>query len=284
MDFRDSQASDMSTDTIDATDTTTGPIDSKSVKPQPYPVEVDHSRDALLTDFGKDTLKDRYLLPGESLSGPLRARRLGLCRRCRARAAALRLYLETLVHARDARAVERRHRARPADQLLSELGPRQPRRHRRHLERECLARLARRRHRHLLGQCPRHRRARRPERQDQRHHPLRPRDGFADARDLAGLAAARLGGLLSRRLASRDRGVPRNPQTLGRFQPQGAQPPPRRAHHRRLHGSGARRRRMDLRAPRTSPTAARSMRARCSRSSSRPASRRANPISSSPIT
>ncbi|KQM61352.1 MULTISPECIES: ribonucleoside-diphosphate reductase subunit alpha [unclassified Sphingomonas] len=31
-----------------------------------HAVEVDHSRDALLTDFGKDTLKDRYLLPGES--------------------------------------------------------------------------------------------------------------------------------------------------------------------------------------------------------------------------
>ncbi|MFA5990289.1 MAG: ribonucleoside-diphosphate reductase subunit alpha [Sphingomonas sp.] len=39
---------------------------SKTVRPQPYPVEVDHSRDALLTDFGKDTLTDRYLLPGES--------------------------------------------------------------------------------------------------------------------------------------------------------------------------------------------------------------------------
>jgi len=33
---------------------------------KPYPVEVDHSRDALLTDFGKETLNDRYLLPGES--------------------------------------------------------------------------------------------------------------------------------------------------------------------------------------------------------------------------
>ncbi|HEY0148944.1 MAG TPA: ribonucleoside-diphosphate reductase subunit alpha [Allosphingosinicella sp.] len=40
--------------------------DSRSIKPQAYPVEVDHSRDSLLTDFGKDTLKDRYLLPGES--------------------------------------------------------------------------------------------------------------------------------------------------------------------------------------------------------------------------
>ncbi|MBE7220541.1 MAG: ribonucleotide-diphosphate reductase subunit alpha, partial [Caulobacteraceae bacterium] len=29
-------------------------------------VEVDRARDALLTDFGKTTLEDRYLLPGES--------------------------------------------------------------------------------------------------------------------------------------------------------------------------------------------------------------------------
>jgi ribonucleoside-diphosphate reductase alpha chain len=42
------------------------PINSKSVMPQPFPVDVDHARDSLLTDFGKETLKDRYLLPGES--------------------------------------------------------------------------------------------------------------------------------------------------------------------------------------------------------------------------
>ena len=29
-------------------------------------VEIDRSRDRLLTDFGKATLDDRYLLPGES--------------------------------------------------------------------------------------------------------------------------------------------------------------------------------------------------------------------------
>ena len=29
-------------------------------------IEIDHSRDALLTDFGKTTMEDRYLLPGES--------------------------------------------------------------------------------------------------------------------------------------------------------------------------------------------------------------------------
>ncbi|MES2495925.1 MAG: ribonucleoside-diphosphate reductase subunit alpha [Pseudomonadota bacterium] len=39
---------------------------STEIRPQLYPIEVDHSRDALLTDFGKDTLTDRYLLPGES--------------------------------------------------------------------------------------------------------------------------------------------------------------------------------------------------------------------------
>ena len=40
--------------------------DSKSVAPRAFDVEVDHSRDALLTEFGKETLRDRYLLPGES--------------------------------------------------------------------------------------------------------------------------------------------------------------------------------------------------------------------------
>src|SRR5689334_15939199 len=44
----------------------TASTDSKAVKPIVYPVEVDHSRDSLLTDFGKDTLQDRYLLPGET--------------------------------------------------------------------------------------------------------------------------------------------------------------------------------------------------------------------------
>ncbi|WP_312488455.1 ribonucleoside-diphosphate reductase subunit alpha [Sphingomonas sp.] len=71
MDFRDSRDSDMTTDMLEkmAADTAAPaptPADTKSVRPQPYPVEVDHARDALLTDFGKETLNDRYLLPGES--------------------------------------------------------------------------------------------------------------------------------------------------------------------------------------------------------------------------
>lgn len=40
--------------------------DSKAVAPRAFDVEVDHSRDALLTEFGKETLRDRYLLPGEN--------------------------------------------------------------------------------------------------------------------------------------------------------------------------------------------------------------------------
>ncbi|MDO6414752.1 ribonucleoside-diphosphate reductase subunit alpha [Sphingomonas sp. BIUV-7] len=44
---------------------TAAAVDGERGPRAPYPVEVDHSRDALLTDFGKETLKDRYLLPGE---------------------------------------------------------------------------------------------------------------------------------------------------------------------------------------------------------------------------
>ncbi|WP_445949799.1 ribonucleoside-diphosphate reductase subunit alpha [Sphingomonas sp. 2378] len=74
MDFRDSRDSDMTTDMLEKMAANTAqastpaptPADTKSVRPQPYPVEVDHARDARLTDFGKETLNDRYLLPGES--------------------------------------------------------------------------------------------------------------------------------------------------------------------------------------------------------------------------
>ncbi|TMM48428.1 ribonucleoside-diphosphate reductase subunit alpha [Qipengyuania marisflavi] len=39
--------------------------DSKKVMDRRFDVQTDPSRDALLTDFGKETLIDRYLLPGE---------------------------------------------------------------------------------------------------------------------------------------------------------------------------------------------------------------------------
>ncbi|MES2493766.1 MAG: ribonucleotide reductase N-terminal alpha domain-containing protein, partial [Pseudomonadota bacterium] len=40
--------------------------DSKSVQPRRFTILTDPARDILLTDFGKDTLDDRYLLPGET--------------------------------------------------------------------------------------------------------------------------------------------------------------------------------------------------------------------------
>jgi ribonucleoside-diphosphate reductase alpha chain len=42
------------------------PEDSKSISARRFAIVTDASRDALLTDFGKDTLDDRYLLPGET--------------------------------------------------------------------------------------------------------------------------------------------------------------------------------------------------------------------------
>ncbi|WP_344693094.1 ribonucleoside-diphosphate reductase subunit alpha [Sphingomonas cynarae] len=69
MDFNDSGRETATIDTAEApvaSPTAAKPADSRSVKPQPYALDVDHSRDALLTDFGKETLNDRYLLPGES--------------------------------------------------------------------------------------------------------------------------------------------------------------------------------------------------------------------------
>jgi ribonucleoside-diphosphate reductase alpha chain len=59
----DTGASDVATTLSDSPKATAG---AAKAGPKIYPVEVDHSRDSLLTDFGKDTLNDRYLLPGET--------------------------------------------------------------------------------------------------------------------------------------------------------------------------------------------------------------------------
>ncbi|HVI97597.1 MAG TPA: ribonucleoside-diphosphate reductase subunit alpha [Sphingomonas sp.] len=77
MDFRDQEREDsMATDAIEAAAAgaaatvkdalADAPASDQGARPLPYPVEVDHGRDALLTEFGKETLRDRYLLPGES--------------------------------------------------------------------------------------------------------------------------------------------------------------------------------------------------------------------------
>src|SRR5688572_28833215 len=56
-------ASDVATTLSDSSGAKSG---AGGAGPKIYPLEVDHGRDALLTDFGKETLNDRYLLPGET--------------------------------------------------------------------------------------------------------------------------------------------------------------------------------------------------------------------------
>src|SRR5688572_6952484 len=52
---------------VSSDDVTVAPArTSKTVDPRAHGVTTDESRDALLTEFGKDTLRDRYLLPGET--------------------------------------------------------------------------------------------------------------------------------------------------------------------------------------------------------------------------
>ena len=101
------------------------------------------ARDELLTEFGKDTLRDRYLLPGESYQD-LFARVAAAYADDAEHAQRVYDYISKLWFMPATPVLsQRRHRPRPADQLLFEQRLRQPRRHRRHLERECLAGLAR---------------------------------------------------------------------------------------------------------------------------------------------
>src|SRR3954462_15738884 len=59
-------ASDVAAAAVEAPKKARAAGEGKSPKPKAYPVEIDHGRDSLLTDFGKETLKDRYLLPNET--------------------------------------------------------------------------------------------------------------------------------------------------------------------------------------------------------------------------
>ncbi len=51
---------------VAAAETRALPADSKEIMARRFTIVTDHSRDALLTLFGKDTLDDRYLLPDET--------------------------------------------------------------------------------------------------------------------------------------------------------------------------------------------------------------------------
>ena len=61
MDF--SSGSEVGTDDVMET---AGKRTSKTIDNRAFEVAIDPARDALLTDFGKETLNDRYLLPGET--------------------------------------------------------------------------------------------------------------------------------------------------------------------------------------------------------------------------
>ncbi len=75
MDFRDTRAEEANTvaTQLDERPDVAAQPEGKAAVPEShgiaerrFAITTDSSRDALLTDFGKDTLKDRYLLPGES--------------------------------------------------------------------------------------------------------------------------------------------------------------------------------------------------------------------------
>ncbi len=71
MDFRESQLisdNDVATliEDVNVESVSKGTITDSRSRLESYPLTKDDTRDALLTEFGKDTLRDRYLLPGET--------------------------------------------------------------------------------------------------------------------------------------------------------------------------------------------------------------------------
>ena len=123
-----------------------------------HQVQVDNSRDALLTDFGRATLDDRYLLPGETYQD-LFARVASYYGDDQAHAQRLYDYISKMwfMPATPVLSNGGTDRGLPISCFLNEaIG--QPGWHRRAVERECLAGLQGRRHRLLLGQSALHRR------------------------------------------------------------------------------------------------------------------------------
>jgi ribonucleoside-diphosphate reductase alpha chain len=66
-------AKELESASVDTREIITEPVRNEPQKTDQRPalrvvrdIQIDHSRDALLTDFGKKTMEDRYLLPGES--------------------------------------------------------------------------------------------------------------------------------------------------------------------------------------------------------------------------
>ncbi len=211
----------------------------------------------LLTPFGKATLTDRYLMPGESFQDMFARVSCAYADDVDARPAPVRLYEPAVVHARHPDPVQWRHQARPADLLLPQRCLRFAGRHCRHLEREC--RLAS--NGGGIGTYWGKVRSIGEKVKTGKTSGIIPFIHVMDGLTLAispGLAAARLGGGLSRHHPSGDRGVPGDPQGLGRLQPQGPEPASRHQHHRRIHGLRAARARCSaLRSPKDQRSPAR---------------------------
>ena len=193
MDF--STGSEVPTD-----DTATAVRTSKTVDARAFEVTTEEFARRPADRFRQGHAERPLPAAGRELPGHVRPRRLRLCRRCRARPAHLRLHLASCGSCRRRRCCPTAAPSRglPISCFLNAVR-RQPRRHRRPLERERLAGVAGRRHRHLLGQPALDRREGRP---NGKTSGIIPFIRVMDSLTLAispGLAAPRLGGGLSRR-------------------------------------------------------------------------------------
>ena len=207
--------------------------------PGRHQVRVDRSRDALLTEFGRATLSDRYLMPGEDFQD-LFARVASYYGDDPAHAQRLYDYISKLwfMPATPVLSNGGTNRGLPISCFLNEASD--------SLDgivglwnENVLAGVEGRRHRLVLGQSALDRREGRRGRQDLGRDPVHPGDGFADAGDFAGLAAARFGGGVPAGVASGDRGVHRDPPPhRRRSESQGAEPASRHPGARRVHARG----------------------------------------------
>ena len=158
-----------------------------------HQVRIDRSRDRLLTDFGRATLDDRYLLPGEEYQD-LFARVASFYGDDPGHAQRIYDYMSKLwfMPATPVLSNGGTTRGLPISCFLNEAsdsldGIVDP------VERERVAGVQGRRHRQLLGQSALDRREGRDERQDLGRDPVHPSDGQPDARHQPGQPPPRLG-------------------------------------------------------------------------------------------
>ena len=255
---------------------------SKTVDSRAFDVKTDKSRDALLTEFGKDTLRDRYLLPGENYQDLF------------ARVASA--YADDQAHAQRVYDYISKLWFMPATPVLSNGGTG------RGLPISCYLNSVSDSLEGIVGTWNENvwlaskgggigtywgsvRGIGEPVGLNGKTSGIIP---FVRVMDSLTLAISQ--GSLRRGSAAvyLDINHPEIEEFLeirkpvGRLQPQGAEPAPRRADHRRVHGSGARRRRVHPAQPQGPVRARQGRRPRaCSRSWSRPGWRPASPTSSS---